>query len=257
MADQSLLAAVSGIRANQTYLAEIGDNIANAETVGYKEGTVQFGDLLSEQVSGGAAPATGGGGVNPIAIGSGVRVAAVTTQLSEGSLMFTGQATDVAITGTGYLVVESHGQQLYTRDGALTRDASGELTTASGARIQGWEANATGVIDTTAPTGPVTIPTGATIAAHATSKFYVSGNLPAWSGSGTQLPATITYDAYDSLGQVVPVTVTFTPVTGSADEWTVTAKAKGATGATVTLLPTGKTAPVVAFTSTSGQIKSC
>ncbi|MGH9109818.1 MAG: flagellar hook-basal body complex protein, partial [Acidimicrobiales bacterium] len=114
MAERSLLAAVSGIQANQTYLDEIGNNIANADTVGYKEGTVQFGDLLNEQISGATAPAAASGGVNPVAVGSGVRVSAVATQLSEGSLMVTSQATDVAITGSGYLVVKSGGQQLYT-----------------------------------------------------------------------------------------------------------------------------------------------
>jgi flagellar hook protein FlgE len=121
---------VSGIEANQALLDNIGNNIANSDTVGYKSQDLQFQDLLAEQVAGAAAPPPGGGGagINPIAIGSGVGVGAVSTNLTEGSLEETGVDTDVAIQGSGYLAVESGGGQEYTRDGSLTVDANGDLS---------------------------------------------------------------------------------------------------------------------------------
>jgi flagellar hook protein FlgE len=259
MSERSLLAAVSGIQANQTYLDEIGNNIANADTVGYKQGTVQFGDLLNEQITGATAPTTGSGGINPVAVGSGVRVSAVATQLTEGSLEVTGVATDVAITGAGYLVVRLNGQQLFTRDGALTVDAAGNLTTLSGGQVMGWQANGAGVINTNAPIGSLTVPKGETIGASATTELTLSGNLPAWNGSATATPpsTTTTYNAYDSLGDAIPVTVTITGKAGTANEWTIAATTKAPTGATVNLYPTTATkVPTVKFDAATGQIAS-
>jgi len=121
--------------------------------------------------------------------------------------------------------VNNDGQQAFTRDGSLTVDAAGNLTTESGGEIQGWEANANGVVNTGSPIGNITIPTTtATIAATPTSTLTLGGNLPAWSGTGTPpAPVTTTYNAYDSLGDTVPVTVTFTPATTGAGDWTMTA----------------------------------
>ncbi|MDA8311676.1 MAG: flagellar hook protein FlgE [Actinomycetota bacterium] len=256
MATRSVLAAVSGIEADQTYLDEIGNNIANANTVGYKQGTVVFGDLLAEQLSGATAPSAVSGGINPVAVGSGVRVVAVATNLAEGSLETTGNETDVAITGAGYLVVDSNGKQLYTRDGALTVSANGDLTTLSGAIVQGWEANATGTIATNGPLTAIKIPKGAATASSATSTLTVFGNVPAWDGQGTQLPTyTTTVNGYDALGSPVPVTLTLTGVKGTADEWTVQGTVVAPTGKEEKLFTTAAL-PTITFTSASGQVKT-
>lgn len=254
MATRSMLAAVSGINATQEYLDEIGSNIANANTVGYKQGEVQFADLLAEQLAGATAPTTGTGGVNPVAIGSGVRVVAVSTDLAEGTLESTGVATDVAITGNGYLVVEQNGQQYFTRDGALTVDANGNLTTLGGAKVLGWQANVTGALNINAPVAPITIPEGATTAAAATSTISLTGNLPAWSGGTATVPSyTITVDAYDPLGKVVPIQVTLTGA-ATANKWNLTAVAQTpSTGHAVTLF-THTTPPTLLF-GPNGQLE--
>ena len=260
MSERSLLAAVSGIQANQTYLDEIGNNIANADTVGYKEGQVQFGDLLNEQITGATAPTATGGGINPVAVGSGVRVAAVATQLQEGSLDVTGLATDVAITGSGYLVVKANGQQLYTRDGALTVDASGHLTTLTGGQVQGWQA-VNGNVTSNSPIGAITIPKGETIPASATTELTLSGNLPA--GSSTAIP--LTYNAYDSLGDVIPVTITLKPMGSGTGKWTITATVQNKTNKTVYLFgtptksttkPAATTLPQLVFDAKTGQLNT-
>ncbi|MGH9087959.1 MAG: flagellar hook protein FlgE, partial [Acidimicrobiales bacterium] len=212
-----------------------------------------------EQITGATAPTTRSGGINPVAVGSGVRVSAVATQLSEGSLAVTGQATDVAITGSGYLVVESNGQQLYTRDGALTVDASGHLTTLSGGQVQGWQATANGIVNNNAPIGPITIPKGETIPASPSTAVTMGGNLRAWNGSTTATVGNTTINMYDSLGHAVKVTVSFTPVTGAPNEWSLTAQTKQPTGkvqylfsTTPTNAPT--TLPTVLFNSGTGQV---
>lgn len=254
MAERSILAAVSGIDANQTYLDAVANNIANADTIGYKDQSVQFQDLLAEQISGGAAPpASGGAGVNPISVGSGVRVGASTADLSEGSLEATGQATDVAIQGSGYLITDSGGQVGYTRDGSLTVDANGNLATQYGGLVMGWQATGAGSINTNAPTTAIKIPSGETIPAQATAALTVGGNLPAWSGSGTVPTATTTLDAYDALGNSMAVTLTFTGVAGAANQWTVSGSVPAPNGTTDQLWSTD---PVVTFAPTSGQVSS-
>jgi flagellar hook protein FlgE len=255
MTERSILAAVSGIDANQTYLDSIANNIANSDTVGYKSGEVQFEDLLSEQLSGASAPAANGesGGVDPIAVGSGVRIGGDDVDLSEGSLEETGQATDVAIQGSGYLVVDSGGQTVYTRDGDLKLDGNGNLTTQSGGLIQGWQASGSGVINTNTSLGGIKIPAGETIAAAPTTTVTLGGNLPAWNGSGTAPVITTTYDGYDSLGNEVPITLTFTGVAGTANQWTVQGSVPNPGGGTDTLW---STAPTVNFDPATGQVSS-
>ena len=105
--ERSLLAAVSGIAANQDYVDVIGNNIANVDTVGYESEQPVFADLLAEQISGASAPGgpNVGGGINPVAIGSGVRVGAVLHNLTQGSMEQTNQPTDVAINGSGYFSI--------------------------------------------------------------------------------------------------------------------------------------------------------
>jgi len=252
--ERSILAAVSGIQANQTYLDSIGNNIANADTIGYKDSQVQFQDLLAQQVSGATAPPAGGtgGGINPVAIGSGVRVAANEINLSEGSLEQTGIPSDVAIQGNGYLVVQTGGQQQYTRDGSLTTDANGNLTTQTGGLVQGWQAK-NGVVSTSTPIGGIQIPQGATIPANASTTVDLTGNLPAFA-TPSKPPATetTTYNAYDALGNVVPITLTFTQGS-TANTWNVQATVPNASGigttnllsstTTITFAPTATTTP--------------
>jgi len=232
--DRALLAAVSGIDANQTYLDTIGNNIANVNTYGYKQQTVDFVDLLSEQIAGATAPPAGNTGAG-------------------GSLQQTSQPNDVAISGNGFLVAESGGQQVFTRAGQLTPDANGNLATPTGGLIQGWEA-VNGVVNSNAPTTAVTIPTSQVVPANATTAITMGGNLPSWSGSGTATPVTTTKNVYDSLGNSIPVDFTYTPVAGSANTWTLqgTVPVPGST----TPADLWTTPPTLTFDPSTGQIKS-
>ncbi len=251
--EQSLIAAVSGIEANQTYLDVIGNNIANANTVGYKSEDAVFTDVLAQQIAGASAPQSGTAGVNPIAVGAGVRVGAVSNNLTQGSLEQTNQPTDVAIQGEGFLVAMVGGQMEYTRAGHLTVDANGNLATPTGGLIQGWMANASGQINSSAPTTAMTIPTGNAMSATATTSITLGGNLPAWSGTGTPPVVSTTIDGYDSLGNPVPITLTFTGVTGQPNEWSVEGTVPDSSGKPQDIWDT-KTPPTVTFDPTTGQI---
>jgi flagellar hook protein FlgE len=154
--ERSLAAAVSGINADQTYLDSIGNNISNSDTDGYKQEDVEFAELLTQQVVGGTAPSPPAlGGINPAAIGSGVQVAGVAQDQSEGPLVQTAVPSNAAIQGPGYFVVDYNGQQLYTRAGDFTLDAKGELVTPSGGLVQGWSGTTT-----TGTTAPIVVQLG-------------------------------------------------------------------------------------------------
>lgn len=243
--ERSMAAAVSGINANQTYLDTIGNNIANASTDGFKAQSVIFSDLLNQQVTGATAPVPPArGGINPTTVGSGVQVAATDSQFSEGPLVQTGVASNAAIQGQGFFVVNQSGNQVYTRAGAFTLDAKGELVTPSGGLVQGWEAVA-GVVTPTGPTSPIVLPKGIQSPPVATSQVVLGGNL---SSSSTKAQ-TVTVTAFDSQGNKVPITLTFTP--NGNGSWSMTGSAPNPSGGTATSLWTSS--QKITFGS-SGQV---
>ncbi len=82
---RSLFSAVSGLRNHQAWLDVIGNNIANANTPGYKSSSVVFQDILSQTLSSGSAPSTNLGGVNPMQVGLGVTMGTISPSFLQGS----------------------------------------------------------------------------------------------------------------------------------------------------------------------------
>ena len=107
---RSLFSAISGLRANQTMLDVTGNNIANANTAGYKGTSIVFQDTLSQMLTSASAPAGNRGGTNPIQVGLGVQVGGTTTNLNQGSAQATGRATDLMIQGDGFFMVRRNGR---------------------------------------------------------------------------------------------------------------------------------------------------
>ena len=138
---RSLFSGISGLRANQTMLDVTGNNIANANTVGFKASTTVFQDTLSQMLTGGAGPER-----RPAAAptrsrsASACRSAASRTNFSQGSAQITGRPTDLMIQGDGFFVVQRNGENLYTRAGAFDFDATGNLVTPDGDLVQGYAA---------------------------------------------------------------------------------------------------------------------
>ena len=144
---RSLFAGISGLRVNQTMLDVTGNNIANANTTGFKSSTTVFQDTLSQMMTGGTAANAERGGTNPVQIGLGVQIATTSTNFNQGSAQMTGRGTDLMLQGDGFFVVQRGNEQMYTRAGAFTFDETGTLVTNSGARVQGYGLDATGAPD--------------------------------------------------------------------------------------------------------------
>ncbi len=177
---RSMFSAISGLRAHQTWMDVIGNNIANVNTTGFKVGRVRFTDILSQLVRGASGPTEQRGGINPLQIGLGAVVGAVDTIHTQGALQLTGKPSDLAIQGDGFFVVSDGSQTLYTRDGAFDIGSDLRLVNPSnGFYVLGWQADANGNVDTAGPVGPITIPIGQQLDAVPSTQITVQGNLDA------------------------------------------------------------------------------
>jgi len=147
---EGIYSAISGLEANQTMLDVVSNNLANINTVGYKDQSVDFSSALSQVLSGAGGPTSQLGGTNPIEVGVGVNVQSIDTNESTGTMESTGNPLDVAIQGNGFLQVGDGAPPTlpatldYTRAGNLTTDADGYLTTDSGQYVIGLAAKASG-----------------------------------------------------------------------------------------------------------------
>ena len=155
---RSLFSAISGLRANQTMLDVTGNNIANANTVGFKASNILFQDTLSQMLTAGAAATATQGGTNPMQVGLGVQVGGITTNFNQGSAQVTNRTTNLMISGDGFFVVNRGGEDIYTRNGAFNFDSEGNLVTIDGDLARGYQAAADGTIDTTGAVTDITIP---------------------------------------------------------------------------------------------------
>jgi flagellar hook protein FlgE len=128
--------ALSGLRAANADLSITGNNIANASTVGFKNSRAEFGDIYATSIL--------GAGANTI--GSGVRLQNVAQQFSQGNVSFTENALDLAISGSGFFVLNNGGDQTFSRAGTLGLDKDGFITNNVGATLQGFQADSNGIV---------------------------------------------------------------------------------------------------------------
>ncbi|MEQ8861285.1 MAG: flagellar hook-basal body complex protein [Pseudomonadales bacterium] len=126
--------ALSGLSAASADLRVTGNNIANSSTVGFKASRAQFADVYASTLL--------GSGSNQI--GSGVKLANVAQQFDQGTISFTNNALDLAVDGRGFFVLSDEGARSYSRAGMFGVDEEGFITSASGARVQGFGANGSG-----------------------------------------------------------------------------------------------------------------
>lgn len=128
----SLYTGVSGLQAQGEALGVIGDNIANANTVGFKASRAEFADIISKSLKGVA-------GGNQI--GRGVKIGAVNPVLVQGTTDSTEKTTDLALSGEGYFTLKGSDGESFTRDGAFIFDKEGYLVTNDNQRVQGFQAD--------------------------------------------------------------------------------------------------------------------
>lgn len=148
---RSLFAGISGLRVNQTMLDVTGNNIANANTTGFKASTTVFSDTLSQMLTAASGGNAERGGTNPIQIGLGVQLAATSTNFGQGSAQLTGRPTDIMLQGDGFFVLRDGAENVYSRAGAFTFDQTGVLVAPNGMRVQGYALDGAGL-----PTGGAT-----------------------------------------------------------------------------------------------------
>jgi flagellar basal-body rod protein FlgG len=134
----ALWAAKTGLDAQQTRMTVTSNNLANANTTGFKKGRAVFEDLLYQNVRQvGASTSQDTQAPTGLSLGTGVRVVATEKNYTQGNMQTTGNALDLAVSGRGFFqVLLPDGSLGYTRDGSFKTNAQGELVTASGYRVQ-------------------------------------------------------------------------------------------------------------------------
>jgi flagellar hook protein FlgE len=143
--------ALSALSAEATAIDVVGNNLANLSTIGFKQSSVSFNDLMSQAL---------GASSGSSQVGLGVGAPITTTQFTQGAINSTGNPLDTAIQGQGFFVVTTRGgANEYTRAGNFQVDLAGNLTTATGELVQGWSLNGS-ILTTSGPTGPINVPAG-------------------------------------------------------------------------------------------------
>ena len=222
----AMTTAISGLNAQSRALANISDNVANSQTVGYKRVDTNFVSYLTDSTLRSHQ--------------SGSVVARPDYRNSvQGTIEQSDNPLGMAIAGQGFFSVAlptgtANGQvsfddrQFFTRGGDFRLDRDGYLVNGAGYYLQGWTADATGEPQRTA-IAPIQV-SQLVFNPIATSRIALSANLPA---SGVTNPVSSQVDVYDSLGGVQAVTMTWTPV--SANVWTLDIASPGAGGSVGTV----------------------
>jgi flagellar hook protein FlgE len=213
---------LSGLAASSSSLNVIANNLANLNTDGYKDQSLSFASVFD------GISATSGNG-DPVQMGNGVATDGTVSNFSNGNINDTGIASNMALQGDGFFVVQSNGENSFTRAGDFTVNAQGQLTTPQGQLVMGYPATA-GVVSSSSALVPIVVNAANNIPASATTTFQMNTNLNATSAVGASYSAPIT--VYDSLGESHTLTVNY--VNTAANNWTysisVPAADVGATG---------------------------
>ena len=136
---RSLMTAVTGVRAHQTMLDVTGNNIANANTTGFKKDFTIFEDLMYQAQKDATRPGDGRGGINPAQVGLGTQVGAIETIFTQGAPSYTGNPSDMMIQGKGFFVYNGGGSNLYSRAGAIVQDENQDFVqSGTGYKLQGY-----------------------------------------------------------------------------------------------------------------------
>ncbi|MDX2494443.1 MAG: flagellar hook protein FlgE [Desulfuromusa sp.] len=231
----ALYSGVSGLNANANAMSVLGDNLANANTVGFKSSRTIFGDLLSSQIS-------GSGGTSQV--GRGVGLSTVDTIFSQGTFENTETNTDLAVEGAGLFIVSDpstgNASNNYTRAGAFRFNAEGFLVNPEGFNVMGYELDVNG--NTVGDLTPIWANTQSFTPAEPTANINLSTNLDSDSlaiavpfdpldPTGTSNYAT-SIQSFDSLGSTHLMTTYFTKTSDQNWDWNTVVDGGEVTGGT-------------------------
>lgn len=222
---RSLFSAVSGLKAHQTKMDVVGNNIANVNTVAYKSQSVTFSDVYYQTTQSASGPSSDGskGGTNAKQIGLGSTVAGISTSITnQGATERTDNTWDICLSGEAFFVINNAGSTYFTRAGDFKIDTSGALVTSGGCNVMGWVTDpATGEIvkDKVQALYPQSSEYTYT-EPEATTDVSLNGNIKA-SDTGNTVT---TFAFYDSLGNRYQASFTITPgnVNAGVAQYTIT-----------------------------------
>jgi flagellar hook protein FlgE len=177
--------SVNALALNETAISVIGNNIANADTNGFKASNVLFTTQLSQTLSAGSAPTSSNGGTNPQQIGLGASIAATEGDFTQGSITNTSIPSNLAIQGNGFFVLNTSSGTAYTRDGDFSLNADNQLVTASGADVQGYGVDSSFNLNT-GQLQNLTVPLGNLNVAQQTTNLSIEGALIPTGTAATQ-----------------------------------------------------------------------
>src|SRR5208337_3437225 len=197
---------LSGLDATSAALSTAANNLANLNTIGYKDQQIQFADLFYQNLG------TDGAG-DPIQQGAGVKVSSETSDFTQGNVTSTGIDTNVAINGNGFFVVQQNGVDSYTRDGNFQVGTDNLLETADGQQVLGYQA-VNGAVNISGGLGTLALGAGTASPAVVTGNVSLTSNLDATSAAGATYSTQATI--YDSLGAAHQVTFTYTSANSPA-----------------------------------------
>jgi flagellar hook protein FlgE len=252
--------SLSGLNAASKNLEIIGNNVSNANTVGFKSSRAQFADIYANSLL--------GSGKNSAGIG--VTVQSIAQQFGQGNITVSSNPLDVAINGSGFFRLSTGGAITYTRNGQFQVDKDSYLVNASGARVTGYPADPNGNVVQTAPV-ELALST-ADLAPKATASSKLVANLDSRTTTTIAAPfnpndATTYHTAsgltvYDSLGNERIMQVFFRRT--APNTWQVfmseggTALNGGAAVGTLNFTTGGVLTPTalfnISFTSTNGAV---
>ena len=236
---------LSGLTAESTALSAIANNLANQNTVGYKDVRVLFRDLFYEDLG-----TTGSG--DPVQLGAGTQVGAMPGTFTQGSVEATGVPTDVAIQGEGFFVVQQNGGTSYTRAGNFAIDKNNFLVTQDGQQVLGYPA-VSGVVTPSLGLSALQLGAGTISPPAATGTVQIAANLDAGApiGSAFATPVSI----YDSLGASHTLTFTFTKAAANSWGYSIDIPAADVSGSTTVATGTltfNGTGTLTGVTATAG-----
>jgi flagellar hook protein FlgE len=238
----AMYSGLSGLNSYGEAMSVVGDNIANLNTTGFKYSSVHFEDLMAQLIPTGSGPGQ---------VGRGARISDVSTIWAQGSLENSADDVDVAITGTGFLIVQDPLNQalFYTRDGNFSLNDEGYLINAHTYRVQGK------AIDPTTGT-PSGVDTDIVLSQNYASPQVSTSvdmvmNLDANAAVGSYYDSAIT--VYDNLGNVHVLDMRYT--NAAANNWTVSGTLDG-TDITGSITDQGGGGPSAMVFNTNGTMVS-
>lgn len=237
----SFTQGLSGLNAASKDLEVVGNNVANATTVGFKGSRAQFADVF--------AASLGGAGTSQIGIGS--RMATVAQQFSQGNISVTNNPLDMAVNGPGFFIMSGVNGVGYSRNGQFQLDRGGNIVSSTGQFLQGWAADSSGNVTSAGPTTNLQIST-ASIVPTQTANVTVGLNLdsrmiaptiPFSPTNTSSFNSSTSTTTYDSLGnaQINSIYFVKAPVVAAVASTTTAVAGTQGTVASTAALAVGQT----------------